>query len=120
MATAQLVVSELSYFKQLVSAGWNGVTSARREANGTVLAPHSKAMLWTPVAIGAAAGALGTHLVARRRSMSRVAVGCAVAVRATLAWASRHFTGRAVRGAVRNVNAARDAHWLQNNPIDYA
>src|SRR5437763_659568 len=103
MATAQVLISDLSYFKQLVTAGWNGVTSARREAKGDVLAAHSKAILWTPAAIGAAAGALGSGLVARRRSTSRVAVGgavgCAVACGATLAWASRHSTGRAVRSA---------------------
>jgi hypothetical protein len=28
-------------------------------------------------------------------------------------------TGAVVRGAIKNVNAARDERWLELNPIDY-
>jgi hypothetical protein len=33
---------------------------------------------------------------------------------------TRHLTGDMAREAKRNINAARDAHWLEKNPIDYA
>jgi hypothetical protein len=47
-------------------------------------------------------------------------VGTMCGVGAALAWASRDFTGPAARKAFRRINTARDAHWLELNPIDYA
>ena len=47
-------------------------------------------------------------------------VGGAFGAAAALAWASRGFAGIAARKAVLQVNAARDAHWLETHPIDYA
>jgi hypothetical protein len=35
-------------------------------------------------------------------------------------WQSRHFTRSAAQGAMKQVNAVRDARWLEKNPIAYA
>jgi hypothetical protein len=67
---------------------------------------------------------LGTRLIGNRKSVSRLGMGgllgSAVGFGAAFAWASRADSGCAARRAIRLVNAARDAHWLETHPIDYA
>jgi hypothetical protein len=124
METVRSLESDLAYLKQLVGAGLNGIGSARHELDGNMFTSPLQAVVWTPTAIGATIGMLGTRLIANRKSLSSVAigglVGSVLGVGAALAWSSRRFTGLAARKAVRHVNAARDAHWLETNPIDYA
>jgi hypothetical protein len=116
--------SDLSYFRQLVGAGWDGIASARQELNSGVFPSPRQAVLWTPAAIGATIGVLGPRLIGNRKSASSMAmgglVGSVLGFGAALAWSSRRFTGPAARKAVRNVNAARDARWLETHPINYA
>lgn len=113
-----------TYLKRLVGAGLDGISSARREFDGSLFAPASQAVVWTPTAIGAAVGMLGTRWIGNRKSPSNVAmgglVGGAFGAAAAVAWASRGFAGIAARKAVLQVNAVRDAHWLETHPIDYA
>jgi hypothetical protein len=113
--------SDLSYLRQLVGAGWDGIASARQELNST--SPRETA-IWTPAAIGAAVGLLGPRLMGKRKSASSLAmgglVGSVLGFGAALAWSSRRYTGPAARRVMRNVNAARDARWLETHPINYA
>jgi hypothetical protein len=37
-----------------------------------------------------------------------------------MAWGTRHWAGGMARGAKKNIDTARDARWLEKNPIDYA
>jgi hypothetical protein len=37
-----------------------------------------------------------------------------------LTWETRRFLASAGRRAVKDVKAARDEHWFEKNPIDYA
>ena len=108
--------------KGLAAAAWGGAASARKEVSGKKVGLSLRPSLYVPMAVGAALGAAGA--AKRRRRSSTVAVGGAVGtvigLGAAVAWASRHFATAAARAAVRNVNAARDAHWLELNPIDYA
>jgi hypothetical protein len=123
MASPQARTSDLAYLKQLVSAGMSGIASARQETGGGVFTPPLPSAVWTPAMVGAALGALGTHLRGNRKTASVAVgglVGSAIGCAAALAWTSRRFTGCAARRVVRGVNAARDAHWLELNPIDYA
>jgi len=114
--------SELTYVRNLVEAGWNGARSARRKADGTGRTP-ARALL-APAAIAAGIGALSTSFGKGRRSgKSLIVAGCigsAVGLSAGVAWASRGSAGPAARGAIREINAVRDARWLEKHPIAYA
>ena len=111
----------ISYWKGLVAAGVDGIASARREQT---VRPSGRSALWTPAAMGAAAGALSARLLGKRKSASGIAVGgllgSLVGWGAAVAWTSRGLMAPAARGAARRVNALRDAHWLEANPINYA
>ncbi len=124
METVHALESQVVYAKRLMQAGWDGIASARHEGNGTVFRSSSKLAVLTPTAIGAALGVLGTRHVANRRSRSSMAagglIGSALGLGAAIAWASRRFTGIAVRSSVRQVNRVRDLHWLDQHPITYA
>ncbi len=114
------VTNDMAYVKKLIGAGWEGIASARQQTHGAAV----KAAVWTPAAVGAALGVFGAHFIAKRRKPRILAiggvVGSAIGFGAAAGWSSRGFLGAAGRDAMRRVNAARDAHWLALNPIDYA
>jgi len=115
---------DVGYLKKLVGAGWDGIASARQEMRGGVFSPPLETAVWTPAAVGAAIGLVGTRFLVKRKSASSAAVGglvgSIVGCGAAIAWSSRGYTSCAAHKAVRLVNAARDAHWLESHPIDYA
>jgi hypothetical protein len=81
--------------------------------------------VWVTAAIGGTIGALCALLNGRRNSRYRVVtlaglVGGAIGFGSGVAWASRGFTSAVARNVTRNVNAVRDARWLEKNPINYA
>ena len=123
MTSSSLLASDIAYFRNLIKAGLNGITSARNETSG-IFTPRWKAAAWTPALVGAAVGALSTCFDKKYRSVPRAAigglVGSALGFGGGVAWASRGFTGTAARHAIRGVNSVRDARWLERNPIDYA
>jgi hypothetical protein len=114
----QSLKSELAYARNLIGAGWEGARAARNPAPARTLA------LWAPAAIGAGIGALSVSLARRRRPPSSFAVagvlGSVAGMGLGMAWASRASAGTAARGAIRNINAVRDARWLETHPIAYA
>ena len=118
-----MIQADLTYLKQLIGAGWEGVASAHHEVPGGVLRPSLKAAPW-PAAVGATVGVVGARFVARRKRAPGMAIGgvagSLLGFGVALAWASRGFARDAARQAIRRVNAERDAHWLATNPIDYA
>lgn len=110
------------YFRKLIGAGIDGIAAARREQAG-IFDPPLHTAVWPTFAIGATVGALGTHLTGKRKASTVAAatvVGSLIGIGAALAWASRRFTGSAVRRATQSVNASRDRHWIETHPIDYA
>jgi hypothetical protein len=123
MTSSSLLASDIAYFRDLIKAGLNGITTARNERSG-IFTPRWQAAAWTPALVGAAVGALSTCFDKDRRSVPRAAVaglvGSALGFGGGIAWASRGFTGTAARHAIRGVNNVRDARWLERNPIDYA
>jgi hypothetical protein len=116
--------SDLTYFKQLVGAGFDGIAAARHELDRPVFTPSLQRAAWTPAVLGGTVGALTARLIGKDKRASGIAIGGLVGtmcgVGAALAWTSRDFTRPAARNAFRRVNSARDAHWLELNPIDYA
>jgi hypothetical protein len=118
------VKSDLVYARKLVEAGVNGVATAWEKAGDRPLEPMTGSAVWMPAGIGAAAGLLSVCLNRNRRSASSLAafglLGSVLGFGAAVAWASRDFSGTAVRTARHKVNTLRDARWLEHHPIDYA
>jgi len=115
--------SDFAYLKDLVGAAWDGISAARGEMQGSVFTPPLQNSVWRPVSIGAGIGMLGA-VATKRKSAARLAMGAlaggAVGFGVALASASRQFAGFATHGALRRVNAVRDARWIETHPIDYA
>jgi hypothetical protein len=124
MVNVHAVETGIGYWKDLVGAGWQGVTGARKEMGGRVFVHRSKPAVWTPAAVGCAVGLLSTGMFRNKKSAPALAVGglvgSVVALTAAGAWAGRHFTRAAARRAKHLVNQVRDARWLEENPINYA
>ena len=124
MEAVRSLRSDLTYCKRLLGAGWNGIAAARKQADRPLFSPPLQSVVWTPTAVGATVGALTRRLIGKDKSASGVALGgllgSVLGLSAVLVWASREFTGPAARKSLRCINAARDAHWLESHPIDYA
>ncbi len=123
MGIAQELQPDFGYYRRLVTAGVDGIASARRDAGGRVLDPPLQNVVWMPAAIGVALGVGSAWFVKRRSGPTAFlggVLGGMLGCGAALAWASRAFVGPATRSAVRQVTGARDEHWLAAHPIDYA
>jgi hypothetical protein len=110
------ISSELTYTRQLANAAWN---SARSVGPGR---PVPAQALCASVAIGSAIGAIASALRRRRTPASvgvSAMVGGAVGVCVVAAWETRGTVGAATRAAMRQINSARDLHWLEKHPIAY-
>jgi hypothetical protein len=119
----------IDYGRNLVSSGLEGARSARqRNLEGTPVRSilvSSVRGACMPAVIGAFVGALGASIGQRRKPnygavLGAGLLGAAIGLTTGMAWGTRRLTGDMARGAKRNINAARDAHWLERNPIDYA
>src|ERR1035438_1360204 len=118
--------SNVAYLAELVSSGFRGALSVGRVTledgpSGSVLSDSIRKTK-KPAAIGAFIGVLASvwnrdskHSTALRDGF----VGSTLGLAGGVMWNSRGATGAVVRGAIRNINAARDERWLQLNPIDY-
>src|SRR5260370_38771641 len=104
MTSSSLLASDIAYFRNLIKAGLNGITSARNETSGGIFTPRWKAAAWTPALVGAALGALSTCFDKDRRSVPRAAlgglVGSALGCGGGVPWACAGFTGLAPRLAI--------------------
>ncbi|HET7891723.1 MAG TPA: hypothetical protein VFL34_09365 [Candidatus Sulfotelmatobacter sp.] len=47
-------------------------------------------------------------------------IGGAIGFGAGVLWENRQFTASVASGAWKKINQARDEHWFEKNPIDYA
>jgi len=122
--------SELEYGRDLIHSAVQGARSAGEHALatepvGTMLARSARASLpWA--AIGASVGLLSVYSARKHESIRNQALfgilGAVIGIGfgTNVALSTRQLTGEIVHGAVRNINAVRDAHWLAKHPIDYA
>ncbi len=123
MALATWLKSEVGYGEQLVRSAVEGARAGsgnNAEPLRSVLVRSARAS-WPWLMVGASIGLLASRL-GNRRSKAGAAVcgvllGAAVGFGANMA---RQLTEDTVRGAMKNVNSVRDAHWLATHPIDYA
>ena len=74
--------------------------------------------------MGACAGLLSSCLLYRGKRFSNAvilgSVGSALGFFAGFSWKTRDITSTVAHSAAREVRRARDEHWLELNPIDYA
>jgi len=122
------VSSAAEYGRKLVRAGVAGV----RQGHDSVLhgqpvstlvansARHSLKM----AAAGACLGLLRYCMVRRRENLSRSvavgALGSALGFAAGFSWKTRKLASSVAHSAADELRKARDEHWLECNPIDYA
>jgi hypothetical protein len=122
------IASIFGYGRELVASGFQGAGKGRTEfLSGGPISPYlgdvnRKAL--KIATLGACVGVLGAFLNGKRRPAVRAAaygaLGGAVGFVASFAWNSRALAETVARGALTDVAAARDQHWLKTHPIDYA
>ena len=120
--------SNLEYGRKVLDSGLEGAHTGREAfLNGRPLTPflnESVSHAWKPAALGACLGALAGYPGNGHKSAHKMfafgILGATFGFIAGVAWESRGFTLSVARGALRNVEKARDQHWLETHPIDYA
>jgi hypothetical protein len=108
--TSAVIQSDLTYFRSLVRAGWSGAVSATPVPATTFLAPAT---------LGACIGALTAFVAEDRKAVPSVTAAALIGAAVGVSAAAASGSCNAVRLAVQRINAARDLHWLEKNPIDY-
>jgi hypothetical protein len=120
--------SEIDYGRRLVNSGLEGARSGREEIlHGEPLTPflgESARNALGGAAVGACLGLLGSHLGDRHRSVRGTFAfgmfGAAIGFGLAVAWVNRRLEASVASGAWKHIGRARDEHWLEKNPIDYA
>jgi hypothetical protein len=122
------VASIVDYGRELVGSAVQGAGKGRTAfLHGGPISPflgdlNKKALKLAT--LGACVGALGGYLGRKHqpavRTVAYGALGGAVGFAAGFAWSSHTFAETVARGALTNVAAVRDQHWLKSHPIDYA
>jgi len=120
--------SGFEYGWDLLRAAVEGARSAEgrtgeQESPRSVLIHSARTSLAPSVAV-ASLGLLAGYWMSKGKSARNAAafglLGAAIGFAGGMAWGTRHMTGGIARGAIQNVNVARDAHWLTKHPVDYA
>lgn len=128
MTTIKWIESSIDYGRSLINSGLEGARSAQSKTLAgepvTSVLMNSVQDSWMPAVIGAYVGALGASLGHRRKPhygalLGASLLGAAIGLTTGMAWGTRRLTGDIARGAKKNIDTARDAHWLEKNPIPY-
>jgi len=122
------VKSGMAYGWDVLRSAVEGARSAgeqirEEESPRSVLLRSARISLVPSVTVASLGLAAGYWLSKRKHAQSAVAfglLGAVIGFAGSMAWATRHMTGGIARGALQNVNVARDAHWLTKHPVDYA
>jgi len=120
--------SKIEYGKKLVQSGMEGARSGREEfLAGNSLTPFCEQTIRHALrfaALGACVGVLASFPRRRNASVARAfgygLVGALVGFSGGVVWQSRNLGASMVTGALKNLGQARDQHWLEKHPIDYA
>jgi hypothetical protein len=115
--------SEAVYARDIVKAGIDAASSVAKTPPGESLARVSQGSL-APAALGAAVAIFGVWLGRKERfgaaAVLGAMVGGAIGFAGGVAWGTRARTSTAARNAIHDVQAVRDARWLEKNPVAYA
>jgi len=122
MAHNDSLAETLEYSRTLLEAGMTGLRNA--QSNNSSFNPDIASAARGALkiaAIGAGVALLRPNLSEHRNRRMRTAMCCAVlGFCAGFAWRTRRLTGTIVDSASKEISKARDQHWLQLNPVDYA
>ena len=128
MTTREWIESNIDYGRSLISSGLEGARFAQKKTLegaplGSVLIV-SVCNSWMPSVIGAYVGALGASLGHRRKTnygaiLGAGLLGAVIGLTTGMAWGTRRLTGGMARGAKKSIDVARDARWLEKNPVPY-
>ena len=128
MYRSQSLTSGVRYGRKLVNAGITGVRTGQDSARGdrplSEIASEAAQGSLMMAAVGACAGLLSSCVLHRGKRLSYAvilgSVGTAMGFLAGFSWKTRDVTSSVARSAAREIGKARDEHWLELNPIDYA
>ncbi len=120
--------TELAYGHKVLERGLQGARSGREEfLRGTAPRPllcESLRHAVRPAALGACLGIVGGYPGTRRGRTSRVMrfglLAGLIGFGMGMVWESRCLAASVALGAWRSMGRARDEHWLEQHPIDYA
>ena len=120
--------STVGYGRKLVDSAIDGLRTGEDEflASGRLTPYLAKGATRSlaPAGIGAVLGAYCGSLRHERRSNARILTGCIlgglIGFSAGMAWETRYLTESIGTNVRKRVRSARDEHWLEENPIDYA
>jgi hypothetical protein len=120
--------SQLEYGHDLIHSAVEGARVAEEHACtaepvGALLTRSARASLpWAAVGayVGLVAVCSGRQQKSIRNQILFGLLGAVIGFGTNVAFSTRQLTGEMVHGAVRNINTARDAHWLAKHPVDYA
>lgn len=116
------------YGRNLVSAGIAGIRRGQDAARGdqqlSAIAVDAAQRSLGLAVVGACVGLVTSCLIRGRKRMSNAialgAVGSFVGFAAGFSWTTRKVTSNVVHSTAKEIRRARDEHWLELNPIDYA
>ncbi len=119
---------EVEYGRKVLTSGLAGARSGRKAfLNGKPLTPYLEQIVRdasVPAAAGAFVGMLGGlsggHHNSAKRALVFGCLGWAIGLGMGIAWQTRGLTACAANTALKNIGRARDEHWLETHPIDYA
>lgn len=128
MHVAERVTPQFTYGRKLVRSAMQGARAGEEVfLHGRPLHSFLDESAWhalKPAALAACVGALGGLCAARHRSTGRAlawgVLGATLGFGFSLAWESRALTTSIASAAWRKITSARDEHWLERHPIDYA
>jgi hypothetical protein len=105
--------SEFIYARDIVKAGLDAAASGENATANLA-----------PAALGVAIGVLGVYLGRKGRMGNNALlgglVGGALGFSSGVIWGTRDQARQGCVQAVHSVQAVRDAHWLEKNPVAYA
>ena len=120
--------SSVDYGRKLVDSAVEGARAGEDEfLKEEPLAPcigESARQALGPALVGACLGLVGGCLGNERRSTMKVLacglLGGAMGFGAGMIWESRELAESVTSAAWKSIRKARDEHWFEKNPIDYA
>jgi len=120
--------SGIAYGLDLLRSAVEGARSAgeqirEEESPRSVLMRSARTSLVPGVAVatlGVVAGYWTTRRKPAHKAVAFGLLGAVIGFAAGMAWSTRHVTGGIARGAIKKMDATRDAHWLTRHPVDYA
>jgi len=120
--------SRVEYGRKLVNAGISGIRSGQDSARGeqtlSKLAADAARDSLALAAIGACIGLLRSQFAGKRdrpaKALALGTLGSVLGFCVGFGWKTRKVTSSVAHSTARELRRARDEHWLESNPIDYA